>query len=315
MTATKKLNLSGELQLKGNPGTSAGVQSLNLGSDSHQQKTQVMSNEKQNLVQIGESYPKRNLDNVVMKTQCPAYNRDEKQLPEESWVGLFKVNREIENGMALSYVNPTVINVKVVAQLDKEEVEQETQNWKSDLIVYIIGDIPGYNYMKNYVAQNWAIVGEPEVFLHDEGYYIIKFQSVADMNEILYSGPYTINNRPIVIKPWSPDFDLKTEFLIEIPIWVKFPKLPINCWGAKSLSSIASTIGTPLYADSCTAKQTRISFARILIEVNVTKPLPDEVEVMDPTGRFFQQPVLYDWKPNFCEKCMKIGHDCNAVGK
>lgn len=135
------------------------------------------------------------------------------------------------------------------------------------------------------------------------------------MNEILYSGPYTINNTPIVIKLWSPDFDLKTEFLIEIPIWVKFPKLPINSWGAKSLSSIASTIGTPLYADSCTAKQTRISFARILIEVNVTKPLPDEVEVMDPTGRFFQQPVLYDWKPNFCEKCMKIGHDCNAVGK
>lgn len=37
-TAAKKLNLSGESQLKGNPGTSSGVQSLNLRSNSHQKE-------------------------------------------------------------------------------------------------------------------------------------------------------------------------------------------------------------------------------------------------------------------------------------
>ncbi|XP_016499265.2 uncharacterized protein LOC107817887 [Nicotiana tabacum] len=54
----------------------------------------------------------------------------------------------------------------------------------------------------------------------------------------------------------------------------------------------------------------RISFARMLVEVNVTKPLPEEIEVIDPKGRSFQQVVRYDWKPLFCNKCQVIGHVC-----
>ena len=65
------------------------------------------------------------------------------------------------------------------------------------------------------------------------------------MNEILYSGPYTINNRPIIRKQWCPDFDFRSEFLSEIPLWVNFPILSLNCWGMGSLRRIASAIGVP----------------------------------------------------------------------
>lgn len=98
---------------------------------------------------------------------------------------------------------------------------------------------------------------------------MVKFHSVQDMKEIFYAGPYTINN-------------------------VKFPKLPMRCWSSDSLSRIASLIGTPIYADECTSKQTRISFARMLIEVNATKALPEEVAVMEPNREVIQQRVTYD---------------------
>lgn len=71
------------------------------------------------------------------------------------------------------------------------------------------------------------------------------------------------------------NFDFNKEFPTTIPLWVKFPKLPMSCWGKGSLSRIASVIGVPIYADECTAKQTRISYARMLIEVNITQLLPD----------------------------------------
>ncbi|KAH0686275.1 hypothetical protein KY289_017033 [Solanum tuberosum] len=86
------------------------------------------------------------------------------------------------------------------------------------------------------------------------------------MQEVFYNGTYTINNKPIILKPWSIDFDLSKEFPMEIPLWVKFPNLPMTCWSKNSLSRIASAVGKPVYADECTAKQTRISFARMLIE-------------------------------------------------
>lgn len=44
-------------------------------------------------------------------------------------------------------------------------------------------------------------------------------------------------------------------------------------------------------------KSARISFAKMLIPVNVTKSLPTEVAVMDPYGREFEQEVEYDLKP------------------
>ncbi|XP_070039122.1 uncharacterized protein [Nicotiana tomentosiformis] len=137
---------------------------------------------------------------------------------------------------------------------------------------------------------------------------MVKFQYKEYMNEILNDGPYSINNRPLILKPWTPEFDLNDEFLTEIPLWVSFPKLPMSYWSCNSLSRIASEIDIPLHADECTAKQSRISYARILIQDNVTKTLPDEICITDPYGKRFQQAVIYDWKPEFCEKCQKIGH-------
>lgn len=98
----------------------------------------------------------------------------------------------------------------------------------------------------------------------------------ADMQDIYYSGPYSINNRPMILKLWTSEFDFNEEFPTEIPLWVKFPKLPMNCQGADSLSRIASAIMTPIFADECTTKKARVSFARMLIDINVTKPLPNE---------------------------------------
>lgn len=48
----------------------------------------------------------------------------------------------------------------------------------------------------------------------------------------------------------------------------------------------------------------------MLIQVNVTKSLPTEVAIMDQYGREFTQKVEYDWKPQFCAKCLTIGNNC-----
>uniref|UniRef100_M1B956 Endonuclease/exonuclease/phosphatase n=1 Tax=Solanum tuberosum TaxID=4113 RepID=M1B956_SOLTU len=80
-------------------------------------------------------------------------------------------------------------------------------------------------------------------------------------------------------------------------------------WG---MPWIASAIGVPLFVDECTTKQTRISYARILIEVNVTKAIPQQITVMDPNGGTFMQEVVLEWRPQFCDKCQKIGHQCQS---
>ncbi|TMX05238.1 hypothetical protein EJD97_000234, partial [Solanum chilense] len=123
---------------------------------------------------------------------------------------------------------------------------------------------------------------------------------------------YNAMNRYIMMNwsKWCSDFDFGKEFLAEIPLWVNFPRLPLNCWGVGSLSRITSAIGVPLFADECTTKQTRISYARMMIEVDVTKAIPQQITVADTNGRTFVQEVVMEWKPHYCDKCQKIGHQC-----
>lgn len=76
------------------------------------------------------------------------------------------------------------------------------------------------------------------------------------------------------------------------------------------MSIIVSVVGVPVLADECTAKQLKVSYARILVEVDITKEVVKEVRVRDKMGREFVQKVIPKWRPYYCRKCNKIGHEC-----
>ncbi|KAG5620751.1 hypothetical protein H5410_005969 [Solanum commersonii] len=56
-----------------------------------------------------------------------------------------------------------------------------------------------------------------------------------------------------------------------------------------SPSRISSGLGVPLYADECTTMVERISFARVLVEIDVARELPKKLKVEDPNWRGFEQ--------------------------
>ncbi|XP_060177922.1 uncharacterized protein LOC132607865 [Lycium barbarum] len=54
----------------------------------------------------------------------------------------------------------------------------------------------------------------------------------------------------------------------------------------------------------------KISYARILVETDVSQPLVDSIEITTPSSNL-HQPVDYDWRPKFCSNCMRFGHMVN----
>lgn len=106
--------------------------------------------------------------------------------------------------MSLNYIAPVIVNGQCITELDKAEVAKESHNWKCALIEYVIGANPGYNgynVMMQYINQNWKEVAQSELFMHEEGYFIVGFKSQAGLQDILCLGPYSINNRPFIPKP------------------------------------------------------------------------------------------------------------------
>lgn len=198
----------------------------------------------------------------------------------------------------------------MVAQLQASELQEGNKNWCNAMIFYVVGHSPTIAAVSGYIEQQWSNIGKPTIYWHEAGYFIVNFQSPDDMHTVLHSGPHMFYGKPAIVKPWSDKFDFHAEILRVVPLWVKLPNLPLNCWTTATLSRIGSALGVPICADSCTSRQLRVSFARLLVEIYVTKALPQCVHIETPDGRMMEQRVVYEWTPPFCAQCKKVGHDC-----
>ncbi|XP_074305578.1 uncharacterized protein LOC141640795 [Silene latifolia] len=92
-----------------------------------------------------------------------------------------------------------------------------------------------------------------------------------------------------------------------VPIWVLFPGLDIYLWSSAVLSKMSSKIGRPMFTDIPTTNKDKLSFARVMIEVDISTNPPLEISLNTLFGPYTQR-VEYEWIPHYCSSCGKMGH-------
>ncbi|XP_056685730.1 uncharacterized protein [Spinacia oleracea] len=188
-----------------------------------------------------------------------------------------------------SPISDEEVAVPISSKYKVDELASKSAKWASSIILYVVGDTPTLKYINTFIEKNWNCVSQPEVLLHNDGYFVIRFGTIKEMKEVLYSRPYTIAYKPMIMKAWTSDFNFNAEILKVVPLWIQLPNLPLNCWGMDSLSRIGSALGSPLFVNECNSKQTRISYARMLVEIDVTRPIVHKVMFQEPGGKKFEQ--------------------------
>nr|XP_016436483.1 PREDICTED: uncharacterized protein LOC107762630 [Nicotiana tabacum] len=232
-----------------------------------------------------------------------------------SWAGLLHENKFAAKGMNPAYIPPVIQEGEVVVQLLEEDIAEENQKWNRAIIMYVVGNTPTIGAIERFIAGQWSKIKKSKVLFHNDGYFIILINNCEDWDDVLINGLYTLNNRPIILRPWTDGFDFNEEVQKTIPLWVKFPKLPLSYWSNQDLSKIGSGLGKPLYADACTIVVVRISYATVLIEMDITRPLPGSIKLYDLKGKVIEPLIQYDWKPQYCQTCYQIGHSCKYQQK
>ncbi|XP_042029130.1 uncharacterized protein LOC121776068 [Salvia splendens] len=122
-----------------------------------------------------------------------------------------------------------------------------------------------------------------------------------------------IDRHPMRVFKWSPDFDAYCESLVAA-IWCNLIGLPIHLFDHAALFAIGKLLGNPIQVDRAMANKSRLSFARISVEIDITKPPPEEIIC----GRETIQQVKWDKIPAYCMECRHVGHRsevCYAAGK
>ncbi|MCI17709.1 hypothetical protein A2U01_0038859 [Trifolium medium] len=105
------------------------------------------------------------------------------------------------------------------------------------------------------------------------------------------------------IEEWSPNFQPASDTIEEVAVWVRISGLPIEYYDAKVLRLIGNRVGKTVKVDKTTLMQERGKYARLCVQVNLTKSL---LAMFAIKGRKYN--VEYEGLHLLCLTCGKFGH-------
>jgi len=227
------------------------------------------------------------------------------------WRDLFSSNRNTSICSKLMHFSD--YNAIPSCPFLEEDLDHSSDDWKLCVVGYVSGKFPGYRALNNIIGNTWKCPASLTV--HESGWLVYRFENEEDKLSVLCGGPYLVYGRPLILRQMTEYFDYSCSVMTHVPVWVKLPNLPLKCWTPRCLSKLASVLGKPIQCDKLTSTKERLSYARVLVEVDLLEDLRSSIDVVLPNGNPLCQKVIYKTLPKFCKSCKVFGHSIRACSK
>ncbi|CAI0557987.1 unnamed protein product [Linum tenue] len=120
-----------------------------------------------------------------------------------------------------------------------------------------------------------------EIMDLDQDYFLVKLNNEQDYFRALTDGPWTIFDHYLAVQQWSPSFKVSDPLPRKMIVWVQFPTLKIHFYHKEILTSLGNLLGRTIRLDFHTLTLQRAKFARIAVEVDLSKPLVPRIWLDD----------------------------------
>uniref|UniRef100_A0A803Q184 Reverse transcriptase domain-containing protein n=1 Tax=Cannabis sativa TaxID=3483 RepID=A0A803Q184_CANSA len=241
-------------------------------------------------------------DGIEMEQTCPKIKSPWDNFSKE------KLNRDSK----LRYAEPIIKDGIRIAQVDVDEVQEQAAQWNSAVICMVLGANPPIAVFEGFIKRIWSHLGIMQVARMTMGLVMVKFHDEASRDQVLEEGLIHFDRKPVIVRPWTNDLNA-VKLVRSVPLWIRLHNLGLQYWGNKSLSALVSTVGKPIMVDQHTKDRTRIQFARVLVEMEITDEPPSAISYLNEFGQLSEQKIDYEWMPAKCKKCAGFGHiqaDC-----
>ncbi|XP_074293298.1 uncharacterized protein LOC141620281 [Silene latifolia] len=168
-------------------------------------------------------------------------------------------------------------------QLEEEDVVEEVNLWSQAVVCFILGANPPWKIIEGFIRRIWTKFNIDKISFMHNGIFLVRFKTMEMKNKVLQSGYYMFDNKPLIVKEWVKDLEMKKEDVKTVPAWIRLHSLPLKFWG-KGLPKIASLVGKYVKSDGATEERTRLGYARVMVEMEVDQKLPGKVEFKDEKG-------------------------------
>lgn len=151
--------------------------------------------------------------------------------------------------------------------------------WKDALVVKLLGKKKriGFNLLKEKLTRVWKLVAGFEIMDIGNDFFMVKFDNEKDRSKVMEEGPWMIFDHYLTVQSWSPDFVSPIAQIEKTMVWIRFPGLNLFFYDESIPLPLAAAVGKPIKVDSNTLDVRRGSFARVCVEIDLTKPVVGKV--------------------------------------
>ncbi|CAN1123637.1 hypothetical protein LINPERHAP2_LOCUS1953 [Linum perenne] len=164
--------------------------------------------------------------------------------------------------------------------------------------------------MSRKIPQLWAKKGRIQVSDVGWGHFVVRFETKGDHERAMFGGPWMVGDHYVVIQEWRPYFQPDHSPISTLRVWVRLPGLPLEYFDVSVLTIIGNKIGKIVRLDHTTLEGSRGNFARICVEVELSKPLLSKYRLRRRVRR-----IEYEGLHTICYSCGCYGHAQDACTK
>ncbi|KAH0679898.1 hypothetical protein KY284_020983 [Solanum tuberosum] len=232
--------------------------------------------------------------------------------PKPTYANL-ATNRSSRNSRIRLQPKPHEIqNGKPVVSFSKEENEMLAQMCKWTIIGKFSQIRPSIDIIRREFTKIIPGKGNIKIGAYDMHHVFLDFDNIKDHLNVLSRNFIHLGGLNIMkIMKWSTTFKPNSDHSMT-PVWVNMPDLKWHLFEWDAICRILEPIGTPLLLDKATLTKTRPTIVKVRVEIDLTKPLIDEV-ILEITNRdglieMINQRIEYETIPAFCSYCKMQSH-------
>jgi hypothetical protein len=203
---------------------------------------------------------------------------------------------KVVTGQVGNYDCPEVI-------LSKLEEKRIYRPWRRGVIVKLLGRRIGFKALETRLKQMWVRKGVISIIDLSNDYYLVAFSHEDDQYAALMDGPWFIYDHYLTVQEWKPNFNPVSDTIKEVAVWMRISGLPIEYYDSQILRFIGNIVGKTVKVDKNTLTQERGKYARLCVQVDLTKPL---LAMFTLKGRKYT--IEYEGLHMLCMTCGRFGH-------